>query len=500
MKKIIAIIILVITLVSGCSNNDIFSENTVFNELKNEYDISANSIDAVLNELKHKKIVLFGESHVTVNEQLFISNNIKKLYDAGVRYLFVEGGVTLDDSLPGGANYYFYMFYPWMEVGWRYETLLLFQSITEINNSVPVHEQIKVICPEPPDPDSTVNQVMNYRDSNSAKNIISIMDNTDDNVKAIMIFGSAHGSTDIYEKYADNDSEEYDWIPLGYRLKQHYEEQFSSYMFYYFPSIEYITESRLVLTKNLSTGMERLKCYDGFIVEPEIFYGTLYQYNPTNENLQYIFNVVENYAIYNRNNIPDTTYMIWDPQGQFLMGLYYLKLYFKEKFDYQFWKTAPSKELLTALDELKTYAFNGNNPSDFIGIHYNYDNIVLYHNYMMDSDIAGFLENQGDDIQEAYLLQALELFPEDVWTLFWLGFAAAEKKQYAKALGFFQALFENELVACMENLPLAYQKAAFCSEKLKNKVLYEEYTSIYHELYNEYGINTEGYYNTGYYW
>jgi hypothetical protein len=230
--------------------------------------------------------------------------------------------------------------------------------------------------------------------------------------------------------------------------------------------------------------------FDGYIIE-RIMYGTLYQYNPTNENLKFIFELVRNYALHNRNIIPNTTYFPFDEQGQFLMGLYYLKLYFGDKFDYSFWRTGQTKELLTSLDELEQYAFSGNNPSDFINVRHTYDDILLYHDYMYNSNIDGFIVYNRGTINEKQLLKAWEIFPEDLWALYWLAFLAVEEQQYDKAIGYFQALFANELSLCMEILSVAYRKAALCAGKLGNWMLEEEYTYMADNLFNEYYMNLD---------
>ena len=488
---IFAIIFAIVSL-CGCSNNSKL-ENYIASELK-KGNISENSIDVLLRELKDKKVILIGEDHTLVNEELFVANNLKKLYDSGVRYIFLEGGAaTLERSLPGSIGYNFIMFYPWMQTAWRYEELLLQKSIIEINNSVPINEQIKLIFPELQDVRN--DQIMNYRDSTAAENIISIMDKTENKEKAIIIYGAAHAGTIIIKDYTDVFSNKYDWLPLGYRLKQHYGSNFSSYSFYYPPNIDLLNESKLLLSNNANKKIEPFNFYDGIIVEPQELYGTFYQYNPTNENLEFIFNLVENYALYNQNTMTDTANFVFDRNGQFLLGLYYLKLYFGDKFDYSFWRTESSKKLLIALDELKKDAFNGN-PNAFIKVNYSYDTIVLYHNYMSNSNIEDFLDKFGN-VHEEYLLKAHELFPEDLWALFWLGFSAAEKGQYSRGLSYFQILFENELSYCMEILPLAYRKAALCAEKENNMELEHEYTYIAGNLYNEYGINVDGNQYTG---
>jgi hypothetical protein len=124
MRKIIFFVsIYVIINLSGCKNkiSDIF----INHELKTNYLTANNSIDALIRELKDKKIIVIGEDYVAVNEQLFIARNITKMYDAGVRYIFFEGGALIGNSLPGSPNYNFYMFYPWMPVGWSYEDIAL---------------------------------------------------------------------------------------------------------------------------------------------------------------------------------------------------------------------------------------------------------------------------------------------------------------------------------------------------------------------------------------
>ena len=89
------------------------------NDARKAYRSSENAIDAIVNEFKHSKIIAIGEAHERVNEQLFIADNIQALYNAGVRYIFVEGGASLEESLPSSESYNFLMFYPWIGAGWR---------------------------------------------------------------------------------------------------------------------------------------------------------------------------------------------------------------------------------------------------------------------------------------------------------------------------------------------------------------------------------------------
>jgi hypothetical protein len=44
-----------------------------------------NAVDFLVDSLERQNIIMIGENHSYVNEELFLSQNIKKLYDAGVR-------------------------------------------------------------------------------------------------------------------------------------------------------------------------------------------------------------------------------------------------------------------------------------------------------------------------------------------------------------------------------------------------------------------------------
>jgi hypothetical protein len=277
--------------------------------------------------------------------------------------------------------------------------------------------------------------------------------------------------------------------------------------------------------------------YDGYVVEPERIQGTYYQYNPTNDNLSFLFKLVEDYALEYGDAVsgfnyipfeaedkitlginlfkselwdnfnytsPPTTYMPYELHGQFMMSLYYLKLYFGDRFDFAFWKTEKTKSLLSALAELKDYAFAANVPSKYARTNYSRDILGLYHRFMNLSLVEEYniMMMPAKNVREDYLLQARQMLSEDLWPLYWLGFAATEKEQWEKGLGVFQELFSQDLAYSMESLPLAYQKAALCAEKSGNSQIAGEYNRIAGTLYNDYNITVDknrtsfvGYYN-----
>ena len=321
---------------------------------------------------------------------MFLADNIQALYNAGVRYIFIEGGLPLDEG------YMFIMFYPWMASGWRYESISMYQAITDFNNSLHTDDTIKLISPEKTPPNNMISgaQLWNFRDSSAAETIIEIMDTSSDNTKAIILYGALHTRTDVFKQYYHYDyHERFEWLPLGYHLKNHYGNNFSSYYF--------VTHH----DKNLITSPKHL----------------------VNE----------------------------------------------------------SKLVL-----LKNMPFANNVPAEYIKINYSRDILSMYHNHMYNSDVESFNIRQipGKYIDEGYLLKAQEMFPDDIWPLYWLGFVAAEKEQWEKGLGFFQELFTKDLAYSMEGLPLAYKKAALCAEKSGNRQLADEYHRIAGALFNEYNI------------
>jgi hypothetical protein len=512
------------------------------NDVRKAYLTSENAIDAIVNELQHGIIIAIGEGHERVNEQLFIADNIQALYNAGVRYIFAEGGASLEESLPSSESYNFLMFYPWIGAGWRYETIALYQAVTDLNNALPSDDKI-IICGVEHVPDNVTDLVQrfNLRDISAAETIIGIMDTAAYGTKAIVWYGMAHTGIYPFKRYYKPDISPYKFArsPLGYLLKKHYGSDFSSFYFatgsdedLLLGKKQILDETKLVLQKNMPLVNRLLpdqfqafipswtisKRYDGFIFEPEEINGTYYNYNPTNENLSFIFKVVEDYALecspdadytplepksspgvnYLKEEIwanfdyvsPPSTYYTFDPQGQLMHGLYYLKLFFGDKFDYSFWKTESSKNLLSALAELKDYAFANRAPAEYVRTNYSRDTIIPYHEFMTFSLVFRFNKHEmpARNIREMPLLQARVIFPEDLWPLYWLGFAATEKKQWEKGLGFFQELFADDLSYSMESLPLAYQKAALCAEKTGNSQLAEEYRHVAGTLFNEYNI------------
>ncbi|MDR2447720.1 MAG: hypothetical protein LBD58_10640 [Treponema sp.] len=182
----------------------------------------------------------------------------------------------------------------------------------------------------------------------------------------------------------------------------------------------------------------------------------------------------------------------------YLITCYYLKLYYGKRFNYTIWKkpgaeTGPS--LLQAVEELEAYAFTENGaPSELIEFHYTRETMRQYCTEMYYSLLTELLEYGGHiaEIQTpalAALQNARALFPEDIWSLYWMAFIQSETGAYREWLANFQELFANDLLWRMSILPLAYKKAGICAAELGDRGLAEEYTALSESLYNEQDAN-----------
>jgi hypothetical protein len=118
--------------------------------------------------------------------------------------------------------------------------------------------------------------------------------------------------------------------------------------------------------------------------------------------------------------------------------------------------------------------------------------------YMFYTNIEEFLSTKESYQIIEYCREALAVFPEDIWPLYWMAFVQTEKKEYAVALDNFQKLFKNKLSLNMEILPLAYKKASLCASQLGNDGLAGQYKAMSNAFYNEYGIDVSNYFELGY--
>ena len=85
--KYIVLFICSFTLCS-CSRITSIVDDFILNRINKALPSAQNAVDFLVDRLESQKIVMIGENHPYANEELFLSENIKKLYDAGVRCFF----------------------------------------------------------------------------------------------------------------------------------------------------------------------------------------------------------------------------------------------------------------------------------------------------------------------------------------------------------------------------------------------------------------------------
>jgi tetratricopeptide (TPR) repeat protein len=149
------------------------------------------------------------------------------------------------------------------------------------------------------------------------------------------------------------------------------------------------------------------------------------------------------------------------------MYIYYLKLYFEDSFNYSFWNTNQSLE--NALDELDAAVFNQpNTVADKVLVKKDISALREYHRLMITSDIEYFIN--GGKVNLPYIIkqmrQAVEIFPEDLWSLYWLAYMETEHGDYKDAAAHWEYIISQPLSTCMETLPKMYERLAKCYQKM----------------------------------
>lgn len=470
------------------------------------------TLDCIVEDLQNKKIVMLGENHAILNEEIFLLNNFKTLYDAGVRYLFTEG-VMPSYLNPSDKNYFFFMFNPWVGANWKYEMVELYVKINNFNQNLPFEDRIKMIVPElgrievdSSDP-SAFSEFINYRDDYAFNTIIKTLSESKTEERALILYGAGH---------ADASNIDLNRNSLGKKLKNYYKDKFSNYCWYtndwYFNSWIYnnsdwkdlFKESRVILAESMKnlTFPKDLNAFTGYILEPQSKYGTFYQYTPTPENLRYIFNKLKYYEQNIKDIENDKTFEITNNRYQYLISIYILKYYYGSNFEYDFWtKNKEENRLINALEKLYQYAFTPDkNPEDFVINKYSSVEKERLHQYYINSGIMDSLITKNlKIISEEQLKKIIELNSQEAWGTYWLAYVKTEKLEYQEALNYWMKFFELEISRSMEVYPLALSMAIKCAEKINNIETVKKYKTELSEIGNEHSFNVNGYSYSGYF-
>ena len=421
------------------------------------------ALDQILEDLQSKKVIFIGENHDDVFPIIFCTRNLEAFYNAGLRYIFLESG---DDGLLDDSNidtYDFQVIPPWGLYAWKFEQQLFEEKVIEINKKNP-SDIIKVIWPENnlilPN-SNNVTEVLNFRDNHIQKKIIEKLTNAKQNEKAIVFYGSGHGSK-IPSKYIyANDNEV--WKMFGVYLSEYFKEDYSSYLFNYLSPKEtktFIEEYVILSKENFSNFVpnEYKNAYDYVCVANKRVFGVPYSYIRNYKNLK----TLHQKSNISCNNKYDTI--------EKLFAIYYLNyhLYPKNEFYYENNKSKDNRYI----DLFSEEKFESNSYS-----------LCELENYMEYLYSYGWLEdylyNPANDERIDYVLynmkKAIEINQKDIWPQYWISYFKTEqaiysdkKRNYKKALREWDKLLDNDLVFFSPVLPLVYKKMALCEEKLGN--------------------------------
>jgi hypothetical protein len=486
----------------------------------------------ILDALAQNKLVFIGENYSQVNEELFMAENMQAFYDAGLRYIFLEGifteysPVSSQSPLPVSDNR-IWLFPPWqINVGGRYEGAVFNQAILKINDAVPEAERIRLIPAEAgynPTPEEGTD--LNKRDQQAFKNISAFMEKLPPHKKAMIFYGGGHGQTTPTEWQADGET--FLWMPMGVYLKEQYGDDFISipvlsakderYNLYLdIPELrDSESKPKVVLSDssdiaNNSFIHTMLSYYDAIILDRELRFGIGNNYIPTYENLFAMYNNL----LYLENDIDawknDVALFRIQNQGQYLQLIYYLKLWLGDSFDYRLWDTVKPAPVVIRLRDTKNSlreALNALNTSAIQEIALtlnaqdaqNMQRMRDYSTVMQLSALTDFLydgfmysfEETADDVYTwiaDHMKEAIAIFPQDLWPYYWLAYTETELGDYDAAIAHWEYIIAQPLSYCLETLPRVYQKLSVCYAAIGDQATSDEYKQIGESLLNEHDL------------
>jgi hypothetical protein len=540
--KIVNVVVLLCILFS-CATLDP-TDNPV-GAAKKTATILSNAPDAaevVLESFKKADIVFIGgASHQLSNEPLFTRENLRRFYDAGVRYILIEGGGgRLDDSplysdeelLDIGIL----LFYPWEYTGgygsrdWGdlgdlgYETYLI---NTDKNDS----DAIKMVGLEFGRLSVTPGsmgpwELLNYRDEYMANMAFNYIDNAAPGEKFLVAAGGGHGITARVGPYSDPDV----WKPMGAYLKEKYKERFVSYYYLTLDRQIKMDESyqdmfqskewqdipntpKLVTLKQATQLVELLQInyenpFNGYIVDKAGMKSIKYSYVLFNPDILKI-SIAETKryeaaialsSSEGRLNYEDAN--LYYNIRYLLSNVYYLRLFFGDYFPYNFWN--PKTPLKDALTQLESVVFApGADPKDFMRfpvppietMRDYHDNIEFFTSLknveVMQKEGSGMTAiERVFQRSEPSMQKAQELFPYELWPDYWYAKMYIALDNHEKAYPYLQTLLSSPLLCSMQMYPEVLELGTHSAERLGNHEESVAYQALLNGLTNEFGINT----------
>jgi hypothetical protein len=445
--------------------------------------------------IKSKKLIFLGELHSTVDPILFLAANLRAFYDAGLRYLFYEGAIP--GFAPIGRTdsryaepYYIYFTAPWAHAGWKYEGKTLSDAVRELNAGLPFGERLRLIAAENGLDTSGIAEaeLLDSRDAYAFETIRAAMDASAEGAKGLVFYGQSHGM-----------KEGAGWAAMGGLLAARYGGDFASvacdYLDDCFPGERWparIGDDRgtAVAIKRGSPGDFRalgshIEHFDAFILYlgPKT-YGVSYQYVQSKANLVAMFTALRNLEDSSKR---DALLAMPVFRSEYLLLIYYLRLYYGDRFGYDLWN--PAGRLSDALSHIAPIFMGpGADPVGALELRApeSIDELEEYHRLVYEP-----MTGRADVDAEKSYEKAVAHFPQDLWASYGLAIALMEKGDYDGALSLFSSLIGRRLSRCMDRLPDIYDRAAKCAEALGMKEKAAAFRGARAGLVNEHGLEPE---------
>ena len=473
-----------------------------------------NAIDVLEYSFEKQRIVLIAcSNHSTINDILFLnSENLKKLYDKGLRYILCEGGLQnkLVYEKEDLEKKYVKVFYPWEKVGAVFSPSSLHHEVLKINSTIPENDQIKLVGLEGGREvflveKNSEHDILNYRDKYMFDVAQSFIDSKDEKIKFLILCGSLHGSKKIlkenrkkiyplayhlHNKYKD-DFETFEYISLSdiFIDSMHYKEflesetwQKNDYRQKFLNKHDIIKLNRFI---PILVGKEN-KSYKNFFVDKNSAYGIKYGYALKEEYvLTEIVNQTKITSLKLQNKTIDINKLSTEDFYEieaFVKNIYYLKLFYAEKFNYNFWN--PNTLLISALDELPSSYFS-NDALTYKQLT-EYQNLLSVMNYLQFSNSiknSTLYYNYGKELIE----KARKLIPQEVWFDYWHALMNFKIGDYHASLDYCKKLLDNQLILCSQIFPEILNLAIENSENLN--LDYSFYDNKLRNLRNEFNID-----------
>jgi hypothetical protein len=247
--KTVNVAVLLCLLLFSCATSDPTGKDASVKVAREIAAILSNAPDAVegvLDCLEKADIVFIGaEGHRLSNEPLFWKENLQRFYDAGVRYLLMEGGGGRIDDSPLASeeellDRQILLYYPWEYVGGRYRGRDWEDSGDSIGRSL--NYEIYRINADKNDSDTIklvglefgrlsaipgtmeLWELLNYRDEYMAEMAFKYIDNAAPGEKFLVSGGAYHGGTERIGPRSNPEAGK----PLRVYLKEKYQDRYIS--------------------------------------------------------------------------------------------------------------------------------------------------------------------------------------------------------------------------------------------------------------------------------